>query len=248
MRIAALYDIHGNVPALDAVLREVREAGVDRLVIGGDILPGPMPRETIARLQQLELPVEFLRGNCELALLQQMGGAEPTAVPEAARPNIRWTAQHIDPEQRRWIESWPKTLRIVSPTLGDVLFCHATPRDETEIFTRQTPEDRLRPVFDGLGASIVVCGHTHMQFDRRIGGTRVINSGSVGMPFGAPGAFWTLLGEDIELRRTEYDREAAAGQLRESDYPGTADFVDNYLLNPPSEAKMLDLFGKAELK
>lgn len=248
MRIAALYDIHGNLPALEAVLEDLSRCGVDRVVIGGDILPGPMPREVISRLQAMPWPTEFLRGNCEVALLQQMSGAEPVGVPEAARPSIRWTAQQVNSAQRGWIERWPMTIRTNLPALGEVLFCHATPRNETEIFTKETPEERLLPVFAEVGAAVVVCGHTHMQFDRSIGSTRVINAGSVGMPFGAPGAFWVLLGEDIELRRTEYDREAAAEHLRHTEYPGAADFADNYVLNPPSETRMLELFAKAELK
>jgi predicted phosphodiesterase len=103
--------------------------------------------------------------------------------------------------------------------LGDVLFCHATPRNDTEIFTTLTPEDRLLAVFEGLGASAVVCGHTHMQFDRIIGTTRSVNAGSVGMPFGEPGTDWLLLGPDVQFQHTHYDLARAADQIRSTAYP-----------------------------
>jgi predicted phosphodiesterase len=127
-----------------------------------------------------------------------------------------------------------------------VLFCHGTPRSETEVFTRLTSEDRLRPIFEGLDASVVVCGHTHMQFDRMIGRTRVVNAGSVGMPFGKPGAYWVLLGPVVELRHTHYDLPQAADSFRKSSYPLAPDNAQN-LLEPPTEHKMLELFGKAEV-
>ena len=102
----------------------------------------------------------------------------------------------------RVLERWPRTLRLGIDSLGDVLFCHATPRSDSEILIRLTPEDRLLPVFEPAGVSLVICGHTHMQFDRRIGSTRVVNAGSVGMPFEAPGAYWLLLGPGVEQRNT----------------------------------------------
>ena len=80
MHVAALYDIHGNLPALEAVLHEIREAGVDRVVVGGDVVPGPMPRETLRRLLDLDLPVHFIHGNCELAVLAQMAATEADPV------------------------------------------------------------------------------------------------------------------------------------------------------------------------
>src|SRR5438874_11846359 len=80
MRVAALYDIHGNLPALEAVLQEVHEAGVDQVVVGGDVVPGPMPRETLQCLLDLDMPVQFIHGNCELAMLAQIAAPEPGAV------------------------------------------------------------------------------------------------------------------------------------------------------------------------
>ena len=247
-RVAAIYDIHGNLPALEAVLAEIRRLDVDQVVVGGDVLPGPMPRDTIDLLLSLEIPAQFILGNGEVAVLEQMAGREPVKVPEAYRPIIQWNAQQLDAEHRRVVAGWPKTMRLQISGLGAVLFCHATPRNEDDIFTRLTPEERLRPIFEGLDASMVVCGHTHMQFDRMIGNTRVMNAGSVGMPFGPPGADWLLLGPDVEPRHTAYDLESAAVRIRGTHYPQADDFAANNILRPPSAEQMLQLFTQAGLK
>lgn len=248
MRLAALYDIHGNLPALEAVLDDLRSAKVDLIVIGGDIVPGPMSLETLDYLKTLTVPVDFIYGNCETAVLAQIAGND-ASIPEQAREIIRWTAQHLGPERAQVFSAWPMTLRLSIPPIGNVLFCHATPRNENEIFTHSTPEDRLLPVFAGLDdVALVVCGHTHMQFDRTVGKIRVVNAGSVGMPFGQPGADWLLLGPDIQLRQTAYDLAKAADRIRSTQYPQADDFATNYVLHPPSAEKMLDLFSRAELK
>lgn len=256
MRVAALYDIHGNLPALDAVLEDVARAGVDHIVVGGDVIPGPMPRETLARLSRLEQPVEYIRGNCELAALAQMAAPDADAVtywgttsgkplPEPYRSRMRWAALQV-PEYEATFASWPRTLRLAIEGLGDVAFCHATPNSETDVFTRLTAEERLVPLFDRLQASVVVCGHTHMQFDRRVGRTRVVNAGSVGAPIGTPGAYWALLGPQVELRLTPYDLDRAAEWIRRTEFPD-AETQARELLQPPSEAEMLELYRSFEL-
>jgi putative phosphoesterase len=248
MRIAAIYDIHGNLPALEAVLEEIRQAEADRIVVGGDVVPGPMPRETLSCLLDLDIPIQFIQGNGEVAVLAEMAGTDPVGVPEQFREIIRWTAQQLGPEHERLFAGWPQTLRLEIPGVGKVLFCHATPRSDTEIFTRLTPEDRLLPVFEGAGVPVVVCGHTHMQFDRRIGGVRVVNAGSVGMPFGKAGADWLLLGPDVQLRHTSYDLARAAERVRATAYPQAQEFAARNVLQPPSEEEMLALFSRAELR
>jgi len=259
MRVAALYDIHANLPALEAVLKEVSAAEVDQIIVGGDVLPGPMPRETLALLLGLDIPVQFILGNGELAVLAQIGVSDPEAVtywgtatgeplPEPHRGILRWTAEQIHPQYDDALRSWPKTRRLKVDGLGEVLFCHGTPRSETEIFTRLTPAERLVPVFEDLDVDLVVCGHTHMQFDRTIAGTRVVNAGSVGMPFGSPGADWALIGPDVDLRHTSYELQRAAVCIRETKYPQADQFAAQYLLQPPSEAEMLALFTDASFR
>ncbi len=248
MRVAAIYDIHGNLPALEAVLQDVRQAGADHVVVGGDVVPGPMPGETLTCLLGLEIPVQFIRGNGEVAVLEQIAGKDPAGVPEQYRPVVRWTAQQLLPEYQRLLAGWPKTLRVEIPGVGEVLFCHATPRSDTEIFTRLTAEDHLLPAFAGVNVPVVVCGHTHMQFDRPIGRIRVVNAGSAGMPFGEPGANWLLLGPDVQLRHTRYDLTKAAERIRNTSYPQAQEFAAHNVLQPPSEEEMLAVFIRAEVK
>jgi len=247
MRVAAIYDIHGNLPALEAVLQDIRRAEVDQLVVGGDVVPGPMQLESLRFLLELEIPVQFIQGNGEREVLAQRAGLETGAVPERFREVMRWAARQLDPGHERWLAGWPATLRVEIQGLGEVLFCHATPRSDAEIFTRLTPEDSLLPVFGGLGVSLVVCGHTHMQFDRTIGKVRVVNAGSVGMPYGEPGAYWLLLGPGVQFRRTLYDLANAAERIRDTSYPQAEDFAAGNVLQPPSEEKMLEMLTRAGL-
>jgi diadenosine tetraphosphatase ApaH/serine/threonine PP2A family protein phosphatase len=246
-----LYDIHANLPALQAVLDEVSGTDVDEILIGGDVVPGPMPRETVALLQSLTKPVRRLYGNGDLAVLAQVGlnDADATAYwgtpsgappPLPVREAIRWTAEQFDPEFSQFLRGWPRTHRAQITGLGEVLFCHGTPRSETECFTRLTPEALLAPVFENLEAPVVVCGHTHMQFDRTVSGVRVVNAGSVGMPFGRTGAHWLILGPTVEFRHTEYDLARAAARIRASEYPLAAVFAEQNVLNAPAEHEMLD--------
>jgi len=245
MRIAALYDIHGNLPALDAVLGELRAEAPDMVVVGGDVVPGPMPCQTMSALLDLSIPLRFIHGNGEQDTLAAHRGEDLSHVPQAFHEAIRWVAGELPPEHLDEVARWPLTLRLDHPTLGGVLFCHATPRDVREIFTSVTAEERLRPVFDGTAASVVICGHTHMQFDRTVGEVRVVNAGSVGMPFGDPGAYWALLGPGIELRRTPYDLAAAAERIATSGYPATGTFD---VAHPPQASEMLDVFEAAALR
>jgi predicted phosphodiesterase len=243
-RVAAIYDVHGNLPALEAVLEEIRAARVDLVVVGGDVVPGPMPREALACLLDLGVPTHFIRGNGDRLVLQAMEGIEPAEVPEPYRAGIWWAAEELR-SYGAMIAAWPATLRLPVPGVGEVLFCHATPRSDTEMFTRRTPEDRLLPIFDGVEEPLVVCGHTHMQFDRMVGATRVVNAGSVGMPFGEPGAYWLLLGPGVEHRRTRYDLEAAATRIRATQYPQAEEFAARNVLQPPSEAQILAAYGSS---
>lgn len=247
MKFAALYDVHGNLPALEAVLAEVRSEGVDLVIVGGDVLPGPMPRECLEALLGLELPTRFIHGNGDREVLARMRGQETDTVPPAFREVMWWNASQLGPDHEVVLAGWPSTLMLDLPDVGRVLFCHATPRNDTEIFTRLTDAAALAPIFDATGAALVVCGHTHMAFDRVVGRTRVVNAGSVGMPFGAPGACWLLLTPDVDLRRTTYDLDAAAARIRATAYPHADAFASGNVLAPPSEDVILQAYAKAQL-
>jgi predicted phosphodiesterase len=237
VRVAALYDIHGNLPA-----------SVDAVVVGGDVLPGPMPRETLACLVTLDLPVHFIHGNGDRVVATFLAGGDIPEVPEAFRDSIAWTASQLDASQRQLLREWPPTATFELPGLGSTLFCHATPRNDVECFTRATPEDRLTPVFTGVDAAVVVCGHTHMQFDRMVAQHRVVNAGSVGMPFaGPPGAYWLLLADGVHLQRTAYDIETAATHFRRTGFPHVEALSVRYVLTPPTEAESLAMFAGVDL-
>jgi len=168
----------------------------------------------------------------------------PARVAVEHRGVIEWTAGQLEAATERWVAGWPKTVRLHIAGLGEVLFCHATPQDENEIVTRETPLERAAPMFRDCGAAVAVCGHTHMRFDRMMGSVRVINAGSVGMPFGEAGADWLLLGPDVQPRHTAYDLSAAAARIRASAYPGAEEFAARSVLRPPSEEEMLAAFGR----
>lgn len=242
MKIAAIYDVHGNLPALEAVLGEVSREDVDLVLFGGDIVPGPMPSECLELLASQKTPLRCLRGNCENEILGVADERETGRVPEKFMHVMRWSAQQLRKSQLEWIRSWPDTINI-----GDVLFCHATPRDDNEVFLKTTDENALLPVFENC-PGLVVCGHTHMQFDRHIGKSRVVNAGSVGSPYGDPGAYWALINDDVELRKTDYDLEAAAKEIRETEYPMAEEFARESVLSPASEDTMIAAFEKIALK
>jgi putative phosphoesterase len=244
MRLAAIYDIHGNLPALEAVLADLRTHGVDEVLVGGDVVPGPMPRACLEALKALDTPVHFIHGNGEQDLLAVERGETPDRVPRPLLDVLRWVTQELPDHHMAEIAAWPASWQRELEGLGLVRFWHATPRADTEIFTSITPVERLLPVLDGTGASVLVCGHTHMQFDRQVGTTRVVNAGSVGMPFGRPGAYWALLHErGVDLHRTPYDLEAAEARIEASDYP-----FDFDLLEPPRASEMLERFEAAAMR
>lgn len=244
-RVAALYDIHGNLPALEAVLRDVRAERVDAIVVGGDVLPGPMPRECLDLLYGTGVRTEFIHGNGESAVLAALRGGSLEKVPEPFRDGIRWNASMLPDEYVAAIAAWSLTMSLEIDGVGMVLFCHATPRNDTEIFTKLSPPERIRTMFNGVKDRIAVCGHTHMQFDITSDGQRIVNAGSVGAAFAEPGAYWLLLGPDVQLRRTSFDTEAAVSAIRRTEFPGSERFADS-VLRPHPESEMLSFYAKAD--
>ncbi|HEY6605330.1 MAG TPA: metallophosphoesterase family protein [Gaiellaceae bacterium] len=200
MTVAALYDVHGNLPALEAVLAEV---DADLILVGGDVVAGPWPAETLGRLRALGDRARFIRGNADREVVEPSregrAGGPPPGVMEFVR-------ERLTVDQLEFLAALPLTETVKVDGLGEVLFCHATPRSDEELLTRISPDERWLAALAGVEATVVVCGHTHVQFDRMIDGYRVVNAGSVGMPYERePGAYWLVLGPDVELRRTACD-------------------------------------------
>ena len=222
-RVAALYDVHGMLDALDAVLGDVEREGVDLVVVGGDTVGGPQPAETLERLRGLGERVRWVRGNADRALVE---GADKTDDPEA----FSWTAGQLTEADRVFLGTLPTQQVLEIEGLGRVLFCHATPEADLPIVTPGTPEEHLRRIVAGLDVEAVVAGHTHMQFDRVVDGVRWVNAGSVGMPYeGEVAAFWALLGPDVSFRRSSFDVEAAAARIGASGWPPAAEYVEENL-------------------
>jgi putative phosphoesterase len=219
-RVAALYDIHANLPALEAALAEVGDADV--IVVGGDFSRGPMPVETVDRLRGLGERARFIRGNAD----------RPVAGEGA------WEMERLGAERLDFLAGLPETVTIQVDRLGSVLFCHGSPRSDEDIITAVTPEERLGRILAGVAEPVVVCGHTHHQFDRTAHGIRVVNAGSVGMPYeGRPGAFWAMLGPAVELRSTAYDLDAASAAIRATGFPGADELVET-LREPPGAGEV----------
>src|SRR5690348_14426198 len=174
MRVAALADIHGNLPALEAVLADVERERPDLIVFCGDVASGPMPAETIEVLRGLE-NVRFVRGNADRGLVEEFDGEAHGPMPG---PFAGWCAQQIDREQRDFLASFEDTVTVDGVDgVGRVLFCHASPRNDMDVFTKETADDRMRTLMSGVDADVVVCGHTHMQVDRRLDRPRIVNAG-----------------------------------------------------------------------
>jgi putative phosphoesterase len=218
--VAALYDVHGNLPALEAVLADDAFAGADAVVVGGDVAAGPLPGEVLDRLAALALPVRWVRGNADREVVAHYDRGDtdhsiygPDAPAERADA---FTAARITRAHRDLLAGFEDVVR-----LDGVLFCHGSPRRDDEVIK-----------------ALVVCGHTHHQFELRAGAQRVVNAGSVGMPYqGEPGAYWLLVAEgEPELRRTVYDVALAAPTLRASGFPDVDDLIRESLVEPVDAA------------
>ena len=226
------------VVPLEAVLAEL--GNVDAVLIGGDAVSGPQPAEVLALLRSLELPTHWIRGNGERALADGMdaviGGEEAAAA-------VDFTASKLSEDDHRELSQLSQTLRLEVEGLGETLFCHASPRNDMDIVTPGTPDDRFRALLEGVAECVVVAGHTHMQLDRVIDGVRWINPGSVGMPYeGEVAAFWAILGPDVELRRTPFDVERSAEALLASGWPEAEAFVEENVRAAVSRDDVINLF------
>jgi predicted phosphodiesterase len=242
LRVAVLSDIHGVVPALAAVLAEPEVAAADLVVLTGDLAAGPQPAETIEMLAGLGQRAVWVRGNADRELVEFRRGRR-TSIPDPIAP---WAAEQLSAGQVDLLAGLPLSVTVGVRGLGDVLFCHATPRDDEEVVVVDSRLERWAEVFGGLDGrvSAVVCGHTHMPFVRLAHRRLVVNPGSVGMPYGGAGAHWALLGPGIELRVTEFDLDEACDRIAaESGYPDVREWADYFVRSAASDAEALVSFG-----
>ena len=245
MRIAVLSDIHGVLPALEAVLAEPAVRSADQIVLTGDHAAGPMPVETLDALAALGDRAVWVLGNADRELVSLRDGGE-TSIPDPVAP---WAAEQLRPDQVARLDSLPLTVTLDLGRFGRTVFCHATPRDDEEVVLVDSRPDRWTEVFATLDRSVstVVCGHTHMPFVRLVDRRLVINPGSVGMPYGGAGAHWALLDTTdggVTLRVTEFDLDAVCQRLiAESRYPKVAAFADYYVRSKASDFDAIRVFG-----
>jgi putative phosphoesterase len=216
MKVLALYDIHGNIDALEAVLADDRAADPDLVLVGGDAVPGPFSAETLARLERLDMPVRWVRGNGEREVAAAARGEEPPAN-DAAAQTAKRTADELGREAASALGELPLTVE-----LDGVLYCHASPRRDDELLTRISPVERYAAALSQVQAAVVVAGHTHQQDDRPVGDRRFVNAGSVGLPYEGDGAArWLWVADGIpHLRQTGYDAAAAGARILATDWPG----------------------------
>lgn len=239
MRIAVLADVHGNLPALNAVLDDVDGHGVDHIVLLGDIAGGPMPAQTLDRLASLGDRAVWVHGNGERELVNAFDGK---ATAGSASKTVAACVPLLERRHRDLMADLPMTVTLDVDGLGPTLFCHATPRRDDEFVLVDSSGQRWEQVLQDVVEKVVVCGHTHMPFDRLVNGRRVINPGSVGMAYGPPGAYWALLGPNVQLQRTAYDVHAAAERIVGSGYPDAAAWANEYVLDPHGDMEALAAF------
>jgi predicted phosphodiesterase len=238
-RVAVLADIHGNLPALEAVLAEPDVLTADAIVLLGDIALGPQPGPVLDRLAELGGRVVWVHGNCEREMVTAFDGG---VVPGPNGGDAAASAALIGRAHRDRLDGLPLTVTLDVAGLGPVLFCHATPRRDDEMVLVDSPPERWSDVLDGVAEATVVLGHTHMPFDRLAAGRRAVNPGSVGMPYGHPGAAWALFGPGVTLRRTLYDTAAAAALIEASAYPGAAGWAAEYVTQHHPDSAALEAF------
>jgi predicted phosphodiesterase len=217
------------------VLDELRAEEVDLVVWTGDLSWGPEPTATLDLVRSLVLPGRFVRGNAERALRELEDGtnAEPSE-------RERWMLEAHSAADLDLARSFEHSQSVEIDGLGPTYFTHGSPRSDEELLTARTPEERVVAATAEIAERVLVTGHTHSQYDREVAGIRAVNPGSVGMPYeGRPGAYWALLGPDVELRRTDYDLDEAVARLRASGIPGPEQLVET-LTAPPTAEELIE--------
>lgn len=234
-RVAVLGDVHGNAVALAAVLEELRGEEVDLAVWTGDLSWGAEPTATLELVRSLEIPSLYVRGNAERALQELADGTheEPTE-------RERWMLDSHSSDDVAFTRTFAHSQTVEIHGLGGTFFTHGSPRSDEELLTAGTPDERITASTSEISEIVLVTGHTHSQYDREAAGVRALNPGSIGMPYEEQtGAYWAVLGPDVELRRTEYDVEEAVARLRASGIPGPEPLAET-LLSPPTPAELIE--------
>jgi predicted phosphodiesterase len=224
VKLAILADVHGNAAALEAVLADLETVRPDRVLVNGDLLAfGPEPDETAVLLRGLAAP--STRGNTDRWLVEVALG-EPSGVPEGeVRESLGWTAEQLPPADLRGLRELPFSL-AADPL--PVALWHASAIGDEEGVWPTTADAEIPALFPGAPHPTVVVSHTHRAGERRAGGLRVLNTGSVGLPYdGDPRAAYLVLeGDGGELRadwrRVSYDRERTLRAIRERGAPMAA--------------------------
>jgi len=230
MRVAALADVHGNAPALAAVLGELEQEPPDLVVFCGDLTWGSLPQETLALVRGLGIPARFVRGNADRMVGVEDGGVRGP-----------WLAARHTAEDLAFLATFEPTVTVDVDGLGPTCFCHGSPRSDEECVTERTPVERVWEFMADREEHVVVTGHVHLQFDRAVDGIRSVGPGSVGLPYGdQPGyAYWAMLGPDVELRRTPYHLVDAIGLMRATDDPRVETIVE-LMGNPTPREEVLE--------
>ena len=242
--VAVLSDIHGMLVALDRVLAEPAVAAADLIVVTGDHVWGPQPTEVLDQLVGLGDRAILLRGNADREALQLSRGMDVGLQDD---PVAVWGARQLRIDHQDLLESMPESLTLDIEGFGPTFFCHATPRDDEEVALVDSRLDRWIEILEPLPreTSTVVCGHTHMPYLRLAAGRTVVNPGSVGLPYGRPGAHWALLSAGgVTFRRTAIDEETLVGETaRLSQLPHVEQWLDDYVTRPASDIDALAAFG-----
>jgi predicted phosphodiesterase len=234
-RVAALADVHGNAPALASVLEEVVREAPDLVVFCGDLTWGSLPRETLDLVHGLRIPARFVRGNADRVLVELRDD-----VVESPTDREQWMLAQHSAEALAFLATFEPTVTVDVDGLGRVCFSHGSPRSDEECVTERTPAERVGEFSEGVDADVIVTAHIHVQYDRRVAGLRLMSPGSVGLPYeGRQGAYWALLGPDVELRRTDYDVAATTERMRATDDPRVEVIVE-MMLEPPSREEAVE--------
>jgi putative phosphoesterase len=227
-KVAVIADVHGNAPAFAAVLEEIEREQPDLIVSCGDLTWGPLPDETYELARGLN--ARFVRGNADRAVLEGISETE----------REQWMQAHHSYEMREFLGGFEENVVVEIDGLGPVRFCHGSPRSDEECVTPETPDERVREFSAEVDERVIVTAHVHIQFDREAAGIRSLNAGSVGLPYeGRPGAYWALLGPDVDLRRTEYDVDATVERFRASGQPNVEQIVE-MMVTPPEPREVID--------